>query len=33
MAGNMYMRDFDNSFAYDPRERKWETDELLSSKL
>ncbi|KAL0806868.1 hypothetical protein Bca101_099360 [Brassica carinata] len=31
MAGKMYMRNFQNSFVYDPKESKWETDEVLNS--
>ncbi|CAH2060070.1 unnamed protein product [Thlaspi arvense] len=30
MAGKLYTRDSDNSFAYDPKENKWETDEILN---
>ncbi|CAH8383114.1 unnamed protein product [Eruca vesicaria subsp. sativa] len=32
MGGKMYMRGFQNSFVYEPKERKWETDEVLNSK-
>ncbi|KAJ4884186.1 F-box/kelch-repeat protein [Raphanus sativus] len=33
MAGKMYMTEFQNSYVYDPKESKWETDEKLSSKF
>ncbi|KAG2322161.1 hypothetical protein Bca52824_015374 [Brassica carinata] len=32
MADKMYMTDFENSFVYDPKESKWETEEMLNSK-
>ncbi|KAL0731198.1 hypothetical protein Bca4012_027292 [Brassica carinata] len=32
MGGEMYMKDFEKSFVYEPKESKWETDEVLSSK-
>ncbi|KAG2322149.1 hypothetical protein Bca52824_015362 [Brassica carinata] len=32
MAGKMYMRNFQNCYVYDPKESKWETDEVLSSE-
>ncbi|ESQ51580.1 hypothetical protein EUTSA_v10017533mg [Eutrema salsugineum] len=31
MADKFYMRDNENSFVYDPKERKWEKDEMLNS--
>ncbi|KAL0700932.1 hypothetical protein Bca4012_057054 [Brassica carinata] len=33
IAGKMYMRDFQNSYVYDPKESKWETEEMLNSKF
>ncbi|CAF1818685.1 unnamed protein product [Brassica napus] len=30
MAGKMYTRDARNSFVYDPKESKWETDKRLN---
>ncbi|ESQ51583.1 hypothetical protein EUTSA_v10017778mg [Eutrema salsugineum] len=32
MAEKIYMRDYYKSFVYDPKESKWETDEMLNSK-
>lgn len=32
MAGNIYMRSYKNSYVYEPKEGKWETDEILHSK-
>ncbi|KAJ4884185.1 F-box/kelch-repeat protein [Raphanus sativus] len=32
MADKMYMMGIGDSFVYDPKESKWETDEVLSSK-
>ncbi|CAH2060112.1 unnamed protein product [Thlaspi arvense] len=32
MAGKMYTRDSDNSFVYEPKEDKWERDEMLNLK-
>ncbi|KAG2259017.1 hypothetical protein Bca52824_078311 [Brassica carinata] len=32
MACKMYARGFEDSFVYDPKESKWETDEVLDSK-
>ncbi|XP_018443571.2 F-box/kelch-repeat protein At4g38940-like [Raphanus sativus] len=32
MGGKMYMRDRRKSFVYEPKESKWETDEVLASK-
>ncbi|CAA7037976.1 unnamed protein product [Microthlaspi erraticum] len=32
MADKMYRRDSHNSFVYDPKKNKWETDEMLNSK-
>ncbi|CAH2058734.1 unnamed protein product [Thlaspi arvense] len=32
MAGKLYTRNYQTSFVYDPKENKWETDEMLSSK-
>lgn len=31
-AREMYARGFEDSFVYDPKESKWETDEVLDSK-
>ncbi|KAL0740293.1 hypothetical protein Bca4012_081806 [Brassica carinata] len=33
MAGKMYTRDFQDNFVYDPKESKWETDEMLNSNF
>uniref|UniRef100_A0A0D3CY33 FKB95-like N-terminal Kelch domain-containing protein n=1 Tax=Brassica oleracea var. oleracea TaxID=109376 RepID=A0A0D3CY33_BRAOL len=33
VADKMYMRGLQKSFVYDPKESKWETDEMLSSKF
>ncbi|RID55286.1 hypothetical protein BRARA_G02557 [Brassica rapa] len=33
MADKMYMTDGMKSFVYDPKESKWETDKMLSSKF
>ncbi|KAJ4909864.1 F-box/kelch-repeat protein [Raphanus sativus] len=32
MGGKIYMRDINKSFVYEPKENKWETEEVLSSK-
>ncbi|KAL1225958.1 F-box/kelch-repeat protein [Cardamine amara subsp. amara] len=32
MEGKIYMRDVENSFVYEPREDKWEREEMLNSK-
>ncbi|CAH2071110.1 unnamed protein product [Thlaspi arvense] len=32
MGDKMYMRNYDNSFVYEPKENKWESDEMLNSK-
>ncbi|XP_024004092.1 F-box/kelch-repeat protein At4g38940-like [Eutrema salsugineum] len=32
MADKIYMRDYYNSFVYDPKKSIWETDEMLNSK-
>ncbi|KAJ4884173.1 F-box/kelch-repeat protein [Raphanus sativus] len=32
MADKMYVMGYENSYVYDPKESKWETDEVLDSK-
>ncbi|KAG2312728.1 hypothetical protein Bca52824_024285 [Brassica carinata] len=32
MGGEMYMKDFRKSFVYEPKESKWEKDEVLDSR-
>ncbi|CAH2045470.1 unnamed protein product [Thlaspi arvense] len=32
MEDNIYMRDDDNSFVYEPKESKWELDEMVNSE-
>ncbi|CAH8282220.1 unnamed protein product [Eruca vesicaria subsp. sativa] len=32
MGDKMYTKDFDSSYVYEPKERKWETDEVMNSK-
>ncbi|EOA14519.1 hypothetical protein CARUB_v10027748mg [Capsella rubella] len=32
MEGKIYMRDSENSFVYEPKERKWEMEEMLNDK-
>ncbi|KAF8108738.1 hypothetical protein N665_0104s0060 [Sinapis alba] len=32
MGDKMYTKDFDSTFVYEPKERKWETDEVMNGK-